>query len=328
MCRSVRQTPQAPTEISTCPTPGRGSGSSAGRKGSPARSRTIALIATQGELGTGDSAGAVTSSPDSGASSLSLRDFFRAFFPFGLRNLNRHAVPFRFERGGQGTSVAKVAFELKFVGRAVFVDPSSTISTGASSSVDSPSRNVTVITYSSPSQLSRHGWLDLRQSPALWPAPRRYPPEPRRAKRSPLAEPPRLLFRQRGPLRPPPIQARDPPETTAPRRPRPPGPALRRHCSAMEPRSAVWARAGVAARPLRRLDPRPRRHDDTRRHMSRRRSRQRLAAVNRHLDAQGNLVRGSRVVFPGPQAPEHAQRERHGQGGQPEDRQRREPSPQ
>jgi hypothetical protein len=70
MCRSVRQTPQALSEIRTCPAPGRGSASSAGSKGSPARSRTIALIATQGEIGTGASAGSATSSPDSGTSPL------------------------------------------------------------------------------------------------------------------------------------------------------------------------------------------------------------------------------------------------------------------
>src|SRR5881394_152573 len=44
MCRSVRQTPQVATKSSTCPEPGSGSGSSASRKGSRCRSRTIARI--------------------------------------------------------------------------------------------------------------------------------------------------------------------------------------------------------------------------------------------------------------------------------------------
>jgi hypothetical protein len=44
MWRSVRQTPQAETAISTCPGPGEGSGNCVARSGSPARSRTIARI--------------------------------------------------------------------------------------------------------------------------------------------------------------------------------------------------------------------------------------------------------------------------------------------
>ena len=99
MCRSVRQTPQAPTEIRTWPAPGRGSGSSAGRSGSPARSRTIARIATQGETGTGNSAGSTTSSPDPNTSSPARGSSASSSAIFrGLRDLNRDAIPFRFKR--------------------------------------------------------------------------------------------------------------------------------------------------------------------------------------------------------------------------------------
>ena len=59
MWRSVRQTPQAETEIRTWPAPGSGAGSSAGRRGSRCRSRTIALIGSDLQGSTDLQAGGV-----------------------------------------------------------------------------------------------------------------------------------------------------------------------------------------------------------------------------------------------------------------------------
>jgi hypothetical protein len=74
------------------------------------------------------------------------------------------------------------------------------------------------------------------RSLALWPL-RRYPAESRRAKRSPLAEPPRLLLRQRGPLRPLSIQAQLAKATTALQQQRLLEPALRQSLPEIHPSS-------------------------------------------------------------------------------------------
>jgi hypothetical protein len=87
---------------------------------------------------------------------------------------------------------------------------------------------------------------------------------------------------------------------------------------------------GGALDGLRRLDDelRPGRNDPPGGHRRGRPCGQRLAVIDRHLDAQGHHLRIVRIVLPGLQAPEHNQAEKHRESRQREDLQRRKPSPQ
>src|SRR3954468_15996978 len=123
-----------------------------GGPGGGPRSRPHRCTATQGIADTGDPAGSTASSLVPGSSASAPSASGRA-----ISTLTQFPSASSVETSAQASPRPPSSCSSSVVPSSL--SRASTISAGASSAVDSSSRNVIVITYSSPSQLSRTGGL-------------------------------------------------------------------------------------------------------------------------------------------------------------------------